>query len=146
MIHIDFSSWQFDQAGITCYITSCGCLTVPGIVELGYIAQILDIETNFVVYNNKDGWNKPIDAIRTKWPEPPLDGPPFLKEPSGVIADTAGSSTDGPDIIDNSYSLNGTWTKYTQCTSNATQEQVPEGLTHCGWPNATQCTSMLRGN
>ena len=62
---------------------------VPGIFELQYFAQVLDIEMNFAIYNNKDCWNAAIGAIMTKWPEPAFERPPAKQ----------------PDIIDNSHFL-----------------------------------------
>ena len=133
VIRIAFLAWQFDHPGIACYIASCGCLMVPSIVELQCIVQIWDIETSFVVYTYRAGCNKLIDAIRIKWPEPVLDRPPVISKQTCVVATTTGSSATEPDIIDNFYSLNGTWTEYIQCSSRITQEQVPQGLIHCGW-------------
>ena len=92
---------------------------------------------------NKDGCNKAIDAIRTKWPEPPLDGPAFVRGPKGVHAITDGSSTTAQDIMDNSNSWNGDWTEYGPCPGGSTKEPVPQGLLHRGWHGRVKATWKL---
>ena len=119
---------------------------VPGMVGLRYVVQILEIENNFVIYNNKDVWNKAIEAIRTKWPEPPLDGPLYVQDTPSVIADLVASATDGRDLIDNGPSLNGTWTEFIQCPSNVTWEKLPAGLCHCAWHGRVKANWKLSNN
>ena len=71
--------------------------------------------------------------MRTKWPEPPLDGPPYVQETIGVIANPAKPVADGHGLIDSRSSCNGTWTEFTQCPSDAAHEKVLASRVHCAW-------------
>ena len=96
----------------------------PTDLEIKYIFQIGDIQSNFVIYNNKYGRHAPINAIRAKYCEPNPNGPstielpfaPTVQAASTLAAFTAASSStdapacaDEPEVIDNELSLNGNW-------------------------------------
>ena len=113
MIQIDFPSWQRDHLHVICYLTAYSCLMVQAVVELKCFVQILVIETNFVIYNNKFGWQAAIDAIMTKWLDPTIE--PHTATAAGtpgVLTVASSSATEEPEIIENSHSLNGSWIKF----------------------------------
>ena len=43
---------------------------IPYLVEKRYIIQVLDIQTGFVSYHNKLDWDRSIEVMRIKYPEP----------------------------------------------------------------------------
>ena len=72
MIEIDFVSWQADQPDIVCYLTPCNCLVMPAMIEATYILNIWDLETNTnrTIYINEAGYNKSLNGIQDKYPDP----------------------------------------------------------------------------
>ena len=86
---------------------------IPAMVPNSYIVHVLDIETNFIVYHNPDGWNKAIEVLEIQYPEPPEDSKPL--PPLGFAADPnihPQCNAQANDPVENDRSLNGTWTKF----------------------------------
>ena len=85
-IQFDFIRWQEDHRHIACFITAANCLMIPALVEKRYIIQIWD-HNGTVIYHDKNGWDRSIEVMRLKYPEPPLDAtslpaPGFAADPS----------------------------------------------------------------
>ena len=94
--------------------------------------------TMFVLMKCQTKYNlNAIEDIKTKYPEPPLDGPPYVQNTAGVAADPTSAPTD--ELIDNSRSLDGTWTEFIKFPSDATKEKVPSGIFHVAKHGRIKC-------
>ena len=115
---------------------------IPALVEKRYIIQICD-HNGTIIYHDKNGWDRSIEVMRLKYPEPPLDAklfpaPGFAADPS-----TYPQHAGPPPVLRHDDSLNGEWTEFVSDPSGATKSPIPFGLHHIAKPGRTKVNWAL---